>query len=114
MKFYVTASADGSDGRYASTLQFVDDKHVTYTIAVVRDVDTFKGTVSIVGTNGDQLVELSDVDEIARQLGRLLAACADQSLVVNTLGGTSLRGDEGTTADVFPPGRHPRINIKGA
>lgn len=56
---------------------------------------------------------LADVDDAGRTLAQLLVRCRDQSLVVNTARGTQLRGDEATSADVYPPHRHPRINVKG-
>ena len=110
MQFYVNAG-DGTSGRYADTLQFVDGHAVTYTVAVARTVD-YTASVTVVGPNGERH-ELADVDDAARQLARLLVVCRDQSLVVDTARGTQVRGDEATTADVYPPHRHPRVNIKG-
>lgn len=110
MRFYVNAG-DGTSGRYADTLQFVDEQGVTYTFAVARSVDYSTSSVTVVGTNGERH-ELADVDDAGRQLARLLVLCRDQSLVVNTARGTQLRDDEAVTADVYPPQRHPRINVK--
>ncbi len=110
MRFYVNAG-DGTSGRYADTLQFVDGRGVTFTVAVAYSVD-YIASVTIVGTNGERH-ELADVDDAGRHLARLLVQCRDQSLVVNTARGTRLRDDEDTTADVYPPQRHPRINVKG-
>lgn len=111
MRFYVKAG-DGTDGRYADTIQFVDGTGVTYTVTTTNDVDHRVSGISIIGRNGDQL-EILDVDEAGRQLARLLVVCRDQSLVVDSFRGTRLRGDEETTTDVYPPQRHPRINVQG-
>ncbi len=110
MRFYVRAG-DGTDGRLADTIQFVDGAGVTYTAATTRDVDHRSSGVSIVGRTSDQ-IEVHDVDEAGRQIARLLVLCHDQSMVVDSLRGTRLRGDEETTADVYPPQRHPRINVE--
>lgn len=110
MHFYVKAG-DGTDGRLADTIQFVDAAGVTYTVAATRNVDLTSSGVSIVGRDAEQL-EVHDVDEAGRQLARLLVLCHDQGMVVDSLSGRRLRGDEETTADVYPPGRHPRINIE--
>jgi hypothetical protein len=112
MLFYVTVG-NGTDGRYADTIQFVDGNGVTYTVAVAPATLAHRtSSVSLVGTNGEQL-ELSDVDDVGRQIARLLVLCRDQSLVVGTSRGTRLRGNEETTADVYPPRCHPRIVVKG-
>lgn len=104
-------AGDGTSGRYADTLQFVDAERVTFTVAVARTID-FTESVTIVGASGERH-ELADVDDAGRQLARLLVACRDQSLVVNTARGTRLRDDEDTTADVYPPRQHPRIIVRG-
>lgn len=110
MRFYVNAG-DGTNGRYADTLQFVDGDGVTCTVAIARPVDYSTSYVTVVAANGEQQ-ELANVDDAGREIGRLLALYQDQSLVVNTARGTQLRDDEATTADVYPPHRHPRINVK--
>ncbi|MFE6229420.1 hypothetical protein [Cellulosimicrobium sp. NPDC057862] len=110
MNFYVNAG-DGTSGRYADTLQFVDDRGVTYTVAIARTID-YTPSVTVVGANGERH-ELADVDDAGRQIARLLVLCRDQSLVVDTARGTQARGDESTTADVYPPRQHPRIIVKG-
>ena len=111
MRFYVKAG-DGTDGRLADTIQFVDAAGVTYTVATSHNVDHTTSGVSIVGRNTEPL-ELHDVDDAGRQLARLLVLCHDQGMVVDSSRGSRLRGDEETTADVYPPGRHPRINVQG-
>ena len=111
MHFYVKAG-DGTDGRLADTIQFVDAAGVTYTVAASHNVDLTSSGVSIVGRDVEP-VEVHDVDEAGRQLARLLVLCHDQGMVIDSLRGRRLRGDEETTADVYPPGRHPRINIEG-
>lgn len=111
MHFYVNAG-DGTDGRLADTIQFVDAAGVSYTVATSNNVDLTTSGVSIVGRN-TEAVEVHDVDDAGRQIARLLVLCHDQGMVVDTARGRRLRGDEETTADVYPPGRHPRINIRG-
>lgn len=108
MRLYVNP---GKGGRYADTLQFIDAKAVTYTVAVSQDVDRTASKVTIAGPGID--VELHDVDDIARHVARLLVACRDQSLVVNTYRSSQLRGDENVSADVYPPHAHPAIVVKG-
>lgn len=108
MRLYVNP---GERGRYADTLQFIDAKAVTYTVAVSEDVDHTQSKVTIAGDGID--VELYDVDDIARHIARLLIACRDQSLVVNTYRGSQVRGDENVSADVYPPHAHPAIVVKG-
>lgn len=109
MRFYV---GQGDVGRYATTLQFVDDSGVTHTVAVVRDDESSASKVVVAGRGVH--FELHDVDDVARDLARLLVACREQSLVVGTLQGITLRGDEPTAADVYPPHQHPRIVVKAA
>jgi len=109
MKFYVHAG-DGTAGRYADTLQFLDDSGVTFTVAVARTID-YTPSVTVVGTNGERH-ELADLDDVGRELGRLLVLCRDHALVINTARGTQLRGDEATSVDVYVPQRHPRINVR--
>lgn len=108
MRFYVDP---GTRGRYADTLQFIDDRAVTHTVAVSEDVDHTQAKVTIAGPGID--VELYDVDDIARHVARLLVACRGQSLVVNTYRRSEVRGDENDSADVYPPHAHPAIVVKG-
>lgn len=104
MHFYL-ATGDG-DGRLADTLRFVDSRGATHTVAA-----TYAG-VTVVAANGAHNVTLTTVDEVGPEIARLLVLCRDQSLVVHSSTGRTLRGDETSTADVHPPHRHPRIKVK--
>lgn len=105
MKFNVRP-LDGGTGRAGHQFAFVDDAGVAASATC--------GQLHNVMFEGDGLLPLpvTDVNEAAEQVGRLLHRYRDYSLVVYAGGGVTARGDERTTADVYPPGRHPRINIE--
>lgn len=102
MKFYVNPG-DGSGGRMTQKITFT--KSDTKPITMTADHRGF----SVLGLS-EPMEPIADTDAAALQIAELLYRCRDESLIAHTFGGT-LRGDEPHTADVYPPGRHPRIHI---
>jgi hypothetical protein len=113
MRFYAHAT-DGGSGRHAATIVLVNGDGGTHTITTDR-IDTGPPAYtpqlrvrSVVGS-----VEFVDVNEAAQLVAQLLHQCRGHSTVIEAGGGTTSRGDERTSADVYPPYRHPRIVIEG-
>lgn len=106
MQFYVSAG-DGTPGRKAGTIRFLGDQGVTWTMRTAYD------GFHLLRAGGGSIVDTMDVNEAARTVAGLLYQHRDQSLVVESFDGGEMRGDESRAADVFPPHRHPRINVEG-
>jgi hypothetical protein len=105
MKFSIRA-LDGSSGRLADKIGFVADKGTTAWAATNNDGFTYRdGDVTSVPSH--------DVVAAAEQIAHLLYRYGDHSLIVYPTRGTTMRGDELRTADVYPPGHQPRINLEG-
>lgn len=94
---------DGGNSRVADAIHFVDGEGAKHTLT--------GGFQAITLVNAGDERTLTDVDEAAGHLARLLYTYRDLSLVIPVTSGRTMRGDEGTSADVFPPGRHPRVTI---
>lgn len=97
---------DGSSGRLADRISFL----------------TETGTVAwaTTGNHGFQFGEADivsvphrDLTVAAEQVAQLLCRHRDHSLVVHPTSSGSARGDEATTADVYPPGHQPRVIVQG-
>lgn len=98
-------AGDGGSMRSATKFTFATDEGVKVTVAggnQVLDVDEV----------GQAPVQLTDVVEAAHVVAGLLYRYQDHCLVVHPSGYSS-RGNEGTTADVYPQAGQPRINVEG-
>lgn len=104
MHFNINAG-DGGYSRVADAIHFVDGEGAKHTLR--------GGFQAITLVNADGERTLTDVDEAAHELARLLYTYSDLSVVIPVTSGRTMRGDEGTSADVYPPGRHPRITVLG-
>lgn len=102
MHFNINAG-DGGYSRVADVIHFVDGEGAKHTLT--------GGFQAITVVNADGERTLTDVDEAAHELARLLCTYSDLSVVIPVTSGRTMRGDEGTSADVYPPGRHPRVTI---
>lgn len=111
MQFYVNAG-DGTSGRKAQTIRLVGEGGVLWTMSTATTREGFAG-FRLVQPGGDWLTETTDPNEAAGTVAGLLYRHRDASLVVEAGPTVLLRGDEERTADVYPPGRHPRINVEG-
>lgn len=96
---------DGSSGRLADRISFLAE---TGTIAWAAT-----------GNHGFQFAEGEivsvphrDITVAAEQVARLLFRYRDHSLVVPSTSSGAARGDEATTADVYPPGHQPRVIVQ--
>lgn len=103
MRFYVKAGE--APGRFTNEISFVNERGVAYSMTANRHGFEVKGDryATVIPT---------DVNAAAIQVAQMLVAIHELSLVVHTHG-TVLRGDEDVTADVYPPGTHPRIHVEG-
>lgn len=104
MHFSVTAG-DGTFTRKAQAIKFVHSAGVTHTLTA-----KYEGLM-IESPTGVEVFD--DVNEAAVWVAALLHRCSDQSVVIAAGSGYTTRGDEDKTADVYPPHRHPRINVQG-
>lgn len=105
MHFSINA-LDGSAARLATRLAFSDGEGITATVVVDA---TAAGLVW--SEAGVTSVPLTDRSQAAELIAGLLHRHRDHSLIVYPGGGYTVRGDEERAADVYPPGRQPRIII---
>ena len=55
---------------------------------------------------------MDDVNEVADKVAALLYRHRDLPLVAYADSTSTVRGDEGKSADVYPPGQHPAITVR--
>lgn len=97
---------DNGNSRVATTIRFVNSEGVAHTLT-----GTYEGlTLQSAGRDQERL---STVNDAGVELARLLHQCSDHSVLIDSDSSHSMRGDEKSSSDVFPPHQHPRITIKG-
>lgn len=106
MKFSVRP-LDGGPGRLAVHLAFVDSDGETATALCPA-----AGGFLVWEKRTGESTSIDRTNDAADLIGRMLHRYRDRSLVVYSGSGYRARGDEDTTADVYPPGKHPRINVE--
>lgn len=96
---------DGSSARLASRLGFSDGDGLASTVRIEP------GAGLVWSEAGVTSVPLTDRGQAAEVIAGLLHRYRDHSLIVYPDSGYTMRGDEPHAADVYPPGRQPRIII---
>ena len=104
MKLSIYPSA--GDARMATRLEFIAGDGVLATVSCPR-----LGGFLVAERASEPGPPTDDVDEAAGVLALLLHRYRDASLLIPSEGGYSLRGDEDSTADVYPAEHHPRIKV---
>lgn len=106
MKFNANA-LDGGVGRLTRRINFLDDQGVVASISSEASSGTVTWNVS------DSPAGLTqDIAAAAEQVARMLYRYRDHSLVLYPDTAHTMRGDESSSADVYPPGRQPRIIVE--
>lgn len=104
MQTFTVTPLDGSPSRTARHICFAVDGGV----AAGAVIDRADGTMYTYSP-GMSSVPDHDLATSALDIARMLHRHHDTSLLVYPDDVTTLRGDEARSADVYPPGRHPRI-----
>ena len=97
---------DGGPSRVANRLAFVGGDGIVATFTCPR-----LGGLTAWEKRDDQDRAIDDIDQGAEEVAQLLHRYRDCSLVVYTTPGSRLRGDEPDSADVYPPGNQPRVDV---
>ena len=106
MKFNANA-LDGGVGRLTRRINFLDDQGVVASISSEASSGTVTWNVS------DSPAGLTqDIAVAAEQVARMLYRYRDCSLVLYPDTAHTMRGDESSSADAYPPGRQPRIIVE--
>lgn len=107
MRIYVNSN-DTTASRYASSLSYITDTGLGYAITLTED----GLTISAQAGTGEVL---EDIDHVALVIAQIAYVARDMSLVVHSTHtappSRNTRGDEHRAADIYPPGRHPRIVV---
>lgn len=108
MKFTVRP-VEGGGGRLADRIAFVgSDSEVATAVCPPSSEASWPWEKC----DGEQRAA-ARVDDAAEVIARMLHRYRDYSLVVNAAPGYRMRGDEHTTEDVYPPGKHPAVHVHG-
>lgn len=95
--------------RLCGQLQFVDASGPLATVTAQGFGRNREPSVTVARDGQETIV--TDLDTAALHVARLLHEHHDHSLVVASYSGRSTRMDEEHTADVYPPGAHPRVIV---
>ena len=107
---FTAHAPDGGAARSARKITFAGGPSTQGVSTIVEAL--IDGSV-IYSDLGSKPRQLTGVDDVAELLAILIDRHHECSLIIHTDTGTSLRGNESHSADVYPPGVRPRLVVEG-